>query len=234
MHHKSVLGRVVEAPVFGRWPIMTPFAPRVHCSRAFTVFFVKSTDRTEGRGQYNCDLLSTIRYSQGMEAAGSLVRAARQQAGLSQAELGRRAGVTQSVISAYESGTRQPSMPTLTRLIEATGAELDVRVQYSANAQAPGGALARRVRDHRDEILAVLRRCGLTNPRLFGSVARGDETSGSDVDLLVDVPTGVGLFALARCQADLESVLGAPVDLVPAADLKPGVADQALADAVAL
>jgi predicted nucleotidyltransferase/DNA-binding XRE family transcriptional regulator len=169
-----------------------------------------------------------------MDAAGSLVRAARQRAGLSQAELGRRAGITQSVISAYESGARQPSMPTLTRIIEATGAALDVRLQYSADTQPREGALARRVRDHRDEILAVLRKCGLTNPRLFGSVVRGEETPASDVDLLVDVAAGVGLFALARCQAELEALLGVPVDLVPAADLKPGVAGHALADAVAL
>jgi predicted nucleotidyltransferase/ribosome-binding protein aMBF1 (putative translation factor) len=178
--------------------------------------------------------LSTIRYIDGMEAAGSLVRAARQHAGLSQAELGRRAGVTQSVISAYESGARQPSMPTLTRIIEATGAALDIRLQYPADVQRPEGLLARRVQDRRNEILAALRRRGLTNPRLFGSVARGKETPGSDVDLLVDVPAGVGLFALARCQSELEALLGVPVDLVPAADLKPGVATQVLAEAVAL
>lgn len=169
-----------------------------------------------------------------MDAAGSLVRSARQRAGLSQAELGRRAGVTQSVISAYESGARQPSVPTLTRIIEATGAALDVRVQYPTTARRPGGALAGRVRDDRNEILAVLGRHGLTNPRVFGSVARGDETSSSDVDLLVDVPSGVGLLALARCQAELEALLGVRVDLVPAADLKPGVAGRAFAEAVAL
>lgn len=83
-------------------------------------------------------------------------------------------------------------------------------------------------------MLDALRKRGLTNPRLFGSVARGEETSGSDVDLLVDVPAGVGLFALARCRSDLEALLGVPVDLLPAADLKPGVATQVLAEAVAL
>lgn len=42
-----------------------------------------------------------------MEAEGALLRTARQQAGLSQAEVAGRAGVTQSVLSAYESGARQ-------------------------------------------------------------------------------------------------------------------------------
>lgn len=157
---------------------------------------------------------------------------------MSQAELGRLAGVTQSVISAYESGTRQPSLPTLARIIRATGAELDVRVLYDAappiRDPQPRGTLARRVRDHRNTILAVLGRHRLTNPRLIGSVARGEEKPGSDVDLLVDIPAGIGLVTLARCQAELEALLGAPVDIVPAADLKPDVAASVLAGAVAL
>ena len=169
-----------------------------------------------------------------VESACSLVRAARLQAGLSQTELGRRAGVTQSVISAYESGARQPSLPTLARIIEATGARLDVRVLYSSVGQKPEGELGSRVRAHRSEMLKVLERFGLRNPRLFGSVARGDERPGSDVDLLVDVPAGVGLLSLGRCQADLEAILGVRVDLIPVADLKTNVAPQVLADAVAL
>ncbi len=56
--------------------------------------------------------------------AGALLRQARRGAGMSQVELAARAGVTQSVISAYESGHRQPSLPALAALIEAAGFEL--------------------------------------------------------------------------------------------------------------
>jgi uncharacterized protein len=59
-----------------------------------------------------------------MSTAGALLRQARQSARMSQQELAGRAGVTQSVISAYESGHRQPAVPTLARLIQATGHEL--------------------------------------------------------------------------------------------------------------
>ena len=61
--------------------------------------------------------LSTIRYTYGMEpaTAGALLRQARKRAGLSQVDLAARAGVTQSVISAYESRQRQPSIPALAR-----------------------------------------------------------------------------------------------------------------------
>lgn len=123
-----------------------------------------------------------------MEAAGALLRTARQRGGLSQAELARRAGLTQSVISAYESGARQPSLATLARLVAATGSDLEVRVSPPSDVGDLGGPLARRVQEHRYEVLALLDRCGLTNPRLFGSAARGDDKPGSDIDLLVDVP----------------------------------------------
>src|SRR5579884_4509498 len=75
--------------------------------------------------------LSTIRYNSAVAgtAAGQVLRDARVRAGLSQVELARRAGVTQSVVSAYESGARQPSLPTLQRLVQATGCELKVLVQ---------------------------------------------------------------------------------------------------------
>ena len=170
----------------------------------------------------------------GMDTAAAFLRDARHRAGLSQVELGRRAGVTQSVVSAYESGARQPSVPMLARLVGATGLELDMGLSEPEAAGPASGLLAQRVHRHRVELQAVLARYGLRNARLFGSVARGDEGSESDVDLLVDVPPGVGLVTLGRCQAELEALLETRVDLVPAGDLKPGVAAEVLADAVAL
>jgi uncharacterized protein len=55
---------------------------------------------------------------------GALLRQARKRAGLSQLDLAGRARATQSVISAYESGQRQPSIPALARLVDAAGFEL--------------------------------------------------------------------------------------------------------------
>ena len=65
--------------------------------------------------------------------AGALLRQARKRAGPSPVDLAARAGVTQSVISAYESGQRQPSLPALTRLIDAAGFELTLGLRR------PGG-----------------------------------------------------------------------------------------------
>ncbi len=182
---------------------------------------------------------STIRYGEDMSvntpSAGALIREARRRAGLSQAELGRRAGVTQSVVSAYESGARQPSVPVLTRLVEAAGLRLDLRVQRKMSPlRRLSGPVGLRVRAHRAEIVRTAARHGAANVRVFGSVARGDDTDTSDVDLLVDLAPGTGLFRLGRLQRELSTMLDAKVDVVPADDLKAGVATDALAEAVPL
>jgi predicted nucleotidyltransferase len=74
----------------------------------------------------------------------------------------------------------------------------------------------------------------VTNLRVFGSVARGEDRPDSDVDLLVDLPPDMGLLGLGRVQEELEAILGARVDLVPASDLKPAVRARAERELVAL
>jgi uncharacterized protein with HEPN domain/DNA-binding XRE family transcriptional regulator len=84
--------------------------------------------------------VSTIRYNSNVDrmtaSAGTLLRRARKQSRLSQVELATRAGVSQSVISAYESGQRQPSIPALARLIEAAGFELTLELQRQPSSCA--------------------------------------------------------------------------------------------------
>jgi len=59
---------------------------------------------------------------------GALIRSARRRHGLRQADLARRAGTSQPVISAYERGRRDPTTATLRRLIAAAGDRLDLRL----------------------------------------------------------------------------------------------------------
>jgi uncharacterized protein len=169
------------------------------------------------------------------DTAAALLRRARVEAGLSQIELAARAGVTQSVISAYESGHRQPALTTLAALIEAAGYELvvDVRRQPSHLGRL-SGPVGRRVRRVRRELVAAAAAHGVTNLRVFGSVARGQDRTDSDVDLLADLPPRMGLLELGRVQAELEAILGSQVDLIPADDLKPGVRERAEQDLVVL
>jgi predicted nucleotidyltransferase len=90
------------------------------------------------------------------------------------------------------------------------------------------------VRAQRTEIKRLSANAGVTNLRVFGSVARGTETSCSDIDLLVDLTPHTGLFALVALRSELERLLQADVDLVPADALKDGVRDNALKDTVTL
>ena len=93
------------------------------------------------------------------------------------------------------------------------------------------------IEQHRPRIDAILARYEATNPRLFGSVARGDATQGSDIDLLVDLdPAADGnpLLRVAGIAEELSTLLGMHVDVVTDVLLRDQVATSAHADAVAM
>jgi hypothetical protein len=168
--------------------------------------------------------------------SADLLRRARAEARLSQTELAARAGVAQPVISAYESGRREPSLPMLTKLVEATGHRMRIQLLPGPRDQLglPDTPLGRRLRRHRRAALDIAAARGAHNVRVFGSVARGDEHADSDIDLLVDLDRGVGLVGLAGLTRDLTELLGVPVDVVPADTLKTRIRDEVLAEAIAL
>ncbi|SDN00896.1 hypothetical protein SAMN04487766_110107 [Actinomyces ruminicola] len=89
---------------------------------------------------------------------------------------------------------------------------------------------------HRDELDALLVRYGASNPRLFGSVARGDAGPQSDIDILVDLedPHRRTLMRIAGLTEGLRRVLGRPVDVLAPVVLRDAVSREALAEAVAL
>jgi uncharacterized protein len=168
--------------------------------------------------------------------SGAMIRDARARARLSQNELARRAGVAQSVISAYESDRREPGLRTLNKLIEATGHQLAVDLVAAPDQQLglPDTRLGRRLRQRRRAVVDLSARRGATNVRVFGSVARGEDTPASDIDLLVDLGDGVGLVALSALERELTDLLGAHVDVVPADTLKQSIRAEVLAEAISL
>lgn len=90
------------------------------------------------------------------------------------------------------------------------------------------------IETHREAILHVARRYGLTNVRVFGSMARGDADENSDVDLLVTLPPGVSGLALGGLLMDVQDITGRKVDVVTDGGLNPTLRDSILKEAQAL
>lgn len=89
------------------------------------------------------------------------------------------------------------------------------------------------VRAHRDAITRPGERFSVRNIRVFGSVARGETTPDSDLDLLVDVERGYG-FDMAGFALDVEDELGVMTQVATPGGLKLRIRDRVLREAVAL
>jgi predicted nucleotidyltransferase len=83
----------------------------------------------------------------------------------------------------------------------------------------------------RSAIREAVTRFRVANPRVFGSVVHGTDEEGSDLDLLVDALPGATLFDLGGLHAELEDLLGVPVDLLTPAEISPRIRAQVLAEA---
>ncbi|MDK1473023.1 helix-turn-helix domain-containing protein [Streptomyces sp. 549] len=136
------------------------------------------------------------------ESSASLVADIRRAAGLTQREFAELSGVAQPNIAAYENGTRRPSPKMLARLAAAARPRASV-------------ALAR----HKAEVKALAARHKALSVKVFGSVARGEDRPGSDLDLLVSFAPDASLFDQIELAQDLEDALGVKVDVVSAGGL---------------
>ncbi|WP_447587179.1 nucleotidyltransferase domain-containing protein [Cellulomonas persica] len=128
---------------------------------------------------------------------GAELRARRLRLGLTQRELARLSGVAQPVIAAMETGRRSASAVTRSRLDAALSVRPSVVLQRHRAA----------VRD------AVARHRG-HDAYVIGSVARGDDTPESDIDLMITFDDGTDLVDVLDLTDELERLLGAKVDVV--------------------
>jgi uncharacterized protein len=90
------------------------------------------------------------------------------------------------------------------------------------------------LKNKRDEIIKIAARHGARNLRVFGSHARGEASSKSDLDLLINLEPGRSLLDLIAIKQDLEDLLGCAVDVVTEDAVSPHIRDQVLQDAVSL
>ena len=86
------------------------------------------------------------------------------------------------------------------------------------------------LRAHEDD----LRRCGVAHAAVFGSVARGEATAASDIDVLVELDAAhpMGIFEYARLKLTISELLGGGGDVVNRRTLKPALRDNILRDAI--
>lgn len=80
----------------------------------------------------------------------------------------------------------------------------------------------------------IAARHGARNIRIFGSVARGEADSESDIDFLVDMEPGRSLFDLGGLYMDLRNLLGRDIDVVTEKGLRERIRDRVLKEAVPL
>lgn len=150
-----------------------------------------------------------------MEA--TTLRRRRLAAGLTQAELASRARVSQPNLSAYERGRRAPSPEVSARL------EAELR-------ERPSVLIAR----HAQEIRVVVEEHQAHNPRVFGSIARDEDTPGSDADIVVEFSDDASLLDEVGLRLAIQDLLGIEVDVVGADSLRGELKRRVLSEAVAL
>jgi predicted nucleotidyltransferase/DNA-binding XRE family transcriptional regulator len=171
----------------------------------------------------------------------NLIRRARNEAGLTQAELAAATGTSQPALARYETGASLPTLPTLERLLAACGRRMQLdAIPRAARPQRPTsirshlGPGPRLLRRHRRRLLQAGRARGVRRIRVFGSLARGEATSVSDVDLLVDLERDRTLLDLAAFRREASEILRVPVDVATVDMLKERVRTTVLSEAVPL
>lgn len=132
-----------------------------------------------------------------IERAAELIRAAREDVGMSQSSLAAAAGMQQPTISAYEGGRKQPRPESLDRIMTAARTRPSIPLAVYA-----------------DDIRHEARRFHLSNVRVFGSAIRGQDNENSDIDLLVSLTPGASLFDLGGFAHEVETITGFDVDLL--------------------
>ncbi|MEI7668853.1 MAG: nucleotidyltransferase family protein [Pseudomonadota bacterium] len=87
---------------------------------------------------------------------------------------------------------------------------------------------------YKPQILALAEKQGVTDVRVFGSVARGEQTEESDVDFLIHVPKGVDLMDVGGLHWRLEELLKTKVHFVMDSSISPYMKDNILNEAARL
>lgn len=90
------------------------------------------------------------------------------------------------------------------------------------------------LRSRRREIETLAHNYCARNIRIFGSVARGEDTSESDIDFLVDMGENSSLLDLVGLHQDLTAALGRPAEVLTVHSISPYLRNRILSEALPL
>ncbi len=90
------------------------------------------------------------------------------------------------------------------------------------------------LQQHRETIRQLVMQAGMANPRVFGSVVRGEDREDSDLDILVDPAPRTSLLDVVRLQRMIGTLLEVRVDLLTPGDLPPKFRDRVVSEALPL
>ena len=112
-----------------------------------------------------------------------------------------------------------PALPLCSKPIQVMSDNLDIRALID---------------EKRADIIKIAAKYGASNVRIFGSVSRGEQRPGSDVDFLVDMESGRSLLDRAGLVLELQELLGVEVDVVTEKSLKERIRVRVLQEAVSI
>lgn len=162
---------------------------------------------------------------------GNRIAAARRAGGMTQEALAKAVSLDRTALSKIEGGRRNLSSSELSRIARVLGRPLE---WFLADPPRSQRILLRDLRKRRTAILRIAERHGARSVRVFGSVARGESDTGSDIDLLVKMKPGSSLLDQAAMLLELSDFLGRDVDVVTEEGLRDRIRARVSRDAISL
>jgi hypothetical protein len=90
------------------------------------------------------------------------------------------------------------------------------------------------IEEIKKKVIPILKRYHVKKAGIFGSVARGEETEESDIDILVEIDDRMSLLDFVGLKLELEDALGKKVDLGEYSTIKPLIREQILSEEVSI
>jgi predicted nucleotidyltransferase len=90
------------------------------------------------------------------------------------------------------------------------------------------------IQEIKEKITPILQRYGIKKAAIFGSLAKGEAKTSSDIDILVEIKSDMSLLDFIGIKIELEEALKMKVDLVEYDTIKPLIREKILSEQVAI